>query len=130
MKENFDKVKGYISELGFDIIREDTKEELIVIEDESRGIKNLVVDCEGQIIIFEQHILNLQRDDKEIYKKLLQFNRNLIHGAFVLDANAQCVIYRDTLQIENIDLNEIEGTLSALGLGLVEHAKELIEFSK
>jgi len=38
----------------------------------------------------------------------LQINRELIHGALTLDESGSKVIFRDTLQLENLDLNEIK----------------------
>jgi hypothetical protein len=130
MSERFQVVKNYIYDLGFDISQENAEEELVVINDESRGIKNLIVDCEESILIVEQFILKLQKDEKSTYKRLLQMNRDVVHGAFVLDDEGSSVLFRDTLQLENLDLNELEATINSLSLALVEHANELIEFSK
>ena len=62
MSERFQVVKNYIYDLGFDISEEIKEEELIVINDESKGIKNLIVDCEETILILEQFIFKLKRD--------------------------------------------------------------------
>jgi hypothetical protein len=56
--------------------------------------------------------------------------RTLVHGAFVLDEEGIKVIFRDTLQLENLDKNELEGSITALSIALAEYAGELIEFSK
>jgi hypothetical protein len=39
------------------------------------------------------------------------------------------VLFRDTLELEHLDLNEVKGTIKALGLALAEYAAELITFS-
>ena len=57
-------------------------------------------------------------------------NRDIIHGAFVLDDDGDKVIFRDTLQIENLDLNEIEASLNSLSLLLSEYSEQIIKFSK
>jgi len=57
-------------------------------------------------------------------------NRTLVHGAFVVDEEAKTVLFRDTLQLENLDKNELEGTIRALSLALAENVDELIEYSK
>jgi hypothetical protein len=57
-------------------------------------------------------------------------NRELVHGAFVLDENGKIVLFRDTLQLANLDLNELEASINALGLGLAMYADELIGFAK
>jgi len=46
MSENLQKVKDYLDELEFSISSEDVAEELVVIDDEEKGIKNLIIDCE------------------------------------------------------------------------------------
>ena len=71
-----------------------------------------------------------QNKNETIYRSLLQKNRDIIHGAFVLDATGEKVIFRDTLQLENLDLNEIEASLNSLGLLLSEYSNQIIEFSK
>jgi hypothetical protein len=48
----------------------------------------------------------------------------------VLDETGKKVIFRDTLQLENLDQNELEGSLNSLSLLLSEYSTELIEFSK
>ncbi len=127
---HFEKVKMYLLELGYDIVSEDTEEELVVVDNEENGIKNLLVDCEDPILIFEQYLLDIKTSDPDVYKKLLVKNREIVHGAFALDEEGKKLIFRDTLQLENLDLNEIEGTLNSLALLLSEYYNELIAYSK
>lgn len=126
---DFDTVKEYLLELQLSIVREDSAENLVVVEDEGRGIKNLVVDCEEPIVIFEQMIMAVPANPGGMFRRLLQMNRNLVHGAFAIDDEGKFVIFRDTLQLRNLDLNEVEGSIEALGLALAEYAEELIAFS-
>ena len=72
--------------------------------------------CADPILIMEQFILELSHESTEIYKSLLKKNRDIIHGAFVLDDSYRKVIFRDTLELENLDRNELEATLNSLGL--------------
>ena len=127
----FTKVKGYLNELGLAIIKEVADDDLFVVQDEDNGINNLVVDVEDPIVILEQFIMAVPKQGQErFYRRLLQMNRSLVHGAFVLDEEEQRVYFRDTLQLQNLDLNELEGSIKALSLGLAEVSVELIEFSK
>jgi hypothetical protein len=127
---HFDKVKEFLFELGFDIQSEDTEEGLVVISDEEQGISNLIIDCEEDILVFEQFVFRLNDlNNAEVLKKLLQINRNIVHGALVMDDEGR-VIFRDTLQLENLDLNEIEASINSIGLLMAEHAADFINFSK
>lgn len=125
---DFDDVKQYVLDLQLSIVSEDAAEKLVVVEDEERGIKNLVIDCEDPILIFEQMIMPVPSKPGDLYRRLLQMNRNIVHGAFVLDEEGTMVLFRDTLQLENLDLNEVDGTIEALSLALAEFAEELITF--
>jgi hypothetical protein len=127
---HFEKVKDYILDMGFAISHEEPKEELVVIDDDDRGIKNLVIDCEGSIVILEQVIIPMPKDSSDFCKRILQINRTLVHGAFVLDEEGTTLLFRDTLQLENLDRNELEGSIDALSLGLAEYASELVSFAR
>ena len=125
---DFEKVKDFILDMGFAISHEEPKEELVVIDDDERGIKNLVIDCEGSIVILEQVIIPMPKESSEFCKRILQINRTLVHGAFVLDEEGTTLLFRDTLQLENLDRNELEGSIDALSLALAEYASELVSF--
>ena len=130
MPEKFDLVKQYLLEMEIPIISEDRAEELVVVDNEDDGIKNLVIDCEEPILVLEQIIMKVPQDPGNLFKRLLQMNRDLVHGAFVLDENADLVIFRDTLQLENLDRNELEASIHALSLALAEYSSELLSYAK
>ena len=129
MQDKFELVKSYLQEMDTVIVSEDVEEELVVVEDEDNGIKNLVIDCEAPILVLEQIVMNVPDDPKDLFKRLLQMNREIVHGAFVLDEEAKRVIFRDTLQLENLDRNELEGSIHALSLALSEYGSELLQYS-
>jgi len=125
----FKKVKDYLLCIGFTVDREDQNEELVVVNDASRGINNLIIDCEDPILILEQVIMPLENPSKEVCRRLLQINRSLVHGAFCLDdPDGKILLFRDTLQLENLDLNELEGSIDSLSLAMAEYGEELLSF--
>jgi len=103
---------------------------MIVVEDEERGLKHLVVDCEDPLLIFEQRILEVPTRPGGLFRRLLQMNRTLVQGAFVLDEAGQSVLLHETLALAHLDVNEVQGTIDAMSLALAEHAQELIAFSR
>lgn len=130
MENHFDKVKNYLQELDYTIVYENDEDAVLVIDEESEGIKNLMIGCADPLLIMEQFIMELSQPDAEIYRALLKKNRDIIHGAFVLDESGTKVIFRDTLQLGNLDLNELEGSINSLSLLMSEYSQELIQFSK
>ncbi|MEE8431104.1 MAG: YbjN domain-containing protein [Candidatus Desulfatibia sp.] len=127
MSEKFKLVKEYLHDMELAIISENIEEELVVVEDEEKGIKNLIIDCEEPILVLEQVIMKVPPSPTDFFKRLLQMNRNLVHGAFVIDENAEIILFRDTLQLENLDRNELEASIQALSLALSEYGSELLE---
>ena len=130
MESHFEKVKKFLFDLGFDLQSEDAAEELVVVTDEEKGISNLIIDCEGDLLLMEQYIFSLKDpSDAATLKRLLSLNLNLVHGALGVDDENR-VIFRDTLQLQNLAENELESSINAIGLMMAEYAEEFIKFAK
>ncbi len=129
MSNYYQKVKGYLNELGYSINDENEKEGYFVIDKEEEGIKNMVIVVDDPILIMEQILFRVKNDNIEMYKSLLKKNHDILHGAFVLSEDGKTVLFRDTLQVENLDMNELAGSLNSLSLLLGEYSDEIIGFS-
>lgn len=129
MSEYFNTVKSYLQDLNLAVDEEDTAEELVVVSDEDRGVNHLIVDCEDPILIIEQAIMPIPNVPGDLYKRLLEMNRTLVHGAFALDDETGTVLFRDTLRLDTLDRSELEGSITALELALADNASELLEYS-
>jgi hypothetical protein len=130
MADQFERVKEYILELGFSIDDEIPEDEIVVINDDDRGIHELVIDCEDDLVVLEQLVLKFdQVAGASVYRRILQMNRSLVFGAFVLNEDGDTLLYRNTLALDNLDLNELEATINALSLGLAENGDELLGFA-
>lgn len=130
MKEYFGVIKGYLTSLELDVKYENAAEGVFIVSNEQEGIVNLIICVAHPILIFEQYLFEIKTDAPGVYKALLQKNRDIIHGAFVLDDTGRKVIFRDSLQIENLDQNEFGATLNSLSLLLSEYSEQIINFSK
>ena len=129
MSDKYEIVKQFLFDMELPIVSEDPDEALVVVDDEENGIKNLVIDCEDPILVIEQLIMKTPKNPGDLYKRLLQMNRGLVHGAFVLDEEGESILFRDTLQLENIDRNELEASIHSLSLALAEYSSELLEYT-
>ncbi len=130
MDTHYQKVRNYLLDLDFEIMQENEEDEVFWVESEEAGIKNLVIGVADPIVIMEQFICEVANPSVEVFRNLLIKNRDIIHGAFVLDDTGTKLLFRDTLQVENLDLNELEGSLNSLSLLLSEYSEELIQISK
>lgn len=130
MKPEFTKVKKYLLDLEYDVEYESEQDGIFVIHNEENGINKMVLGCAEPLLILEQFICELKHESADVYKLLLQKNRDIIHGAFVLDDTGRRVIFRDTLQLSTLDLNELEAAFNSLGLLLSEFSEQIIKISK
>jgi len=130
MDKYFEKVKNYLFDLQYSIIKEDKEEGFFIVEKEDALITNMVINIDESILLMEQMLFKVTSTDPEVYKKLLQKNRDIIHGAFILDETGENVSFRDTLEVENLDLNELESSLNSLSLLLSEFGNEILAFAK
>lgn len=130
MNKHFAKVQSYLLELDYAIDQQKEDEGLFVLSNESAGIRNLVIVCANPLLIMEQFLFEVKDATGDIFKNLLIKNRDIVHGAFCLDETGTKVIFRDTLQIENLDLNELEASINSLSLLLGEYSDELIAYAK
>ena len=129
MEKNYQKVKNYLLDLEYSIDAESESNGTFIISREEEGIKNMAIACADPILIMEQPLFVLKHETANVLKELLKKNRDIVHGAFVLDDDNR-VLFRDTLQIENLDLNELEGSLNSLSILLSEYSQQLVEFAK
>lgn len=130
MQDHFKLICDYAQNMSLDISIVDEQEQIVVVNNVEMGICNMVIDCEYPILVLEQVLYEIKNDSAEHYKKLLQINRQLVHGACVINESGKRVIFRDTLQLENLDFNEFEGSINALVLGLAEFCEDLIRLNR
>ena len=129
MSETFNRIRELTLDLGLAIEKEIPDEEILIVNDPDRGISQIVIDCEETILVIEQLIFEVgSSQNTGVYQRLLEINRELVFGAFVIDETGDRVLYRNTLALENLDANELESTINALGLGLAEYGQEILAF--
>lgn len=120
----FDHVKHLLTELGVAITREIPQDEIVVVDDPQRGVKQMVIDCESPLLILEQLILDVPRPlSAAELTQLLQWNRELIHGAYALDESGQRIVFRDSIRLDTLDLEELQASLESLCVALAEHGE-------
>ncbi|NMR34781.1 YbjN domain-containing protein [Chryseobacterium aquaticum] len=126
----FNKVKHWLLDYEFTISFQDENQKVLIIEKESNGIKNMILVVSDTILIMEQFLFEIKNPTEEIYKILLQKNRDIVHGAFVLDHSGKKVIFRDTLPVDNMAQNEVMASIDSLGILVGEFNSEMIQMTK
>lgn len=125
-----DTIENFAARLNCRIVYKDEQTGILKIDNQADGIHNLIIGIAPPILIMEHFLFSFKADNMEMFKKLLQKNRDTIHGAFVINEEGNKVLFRYTMQLENIDFNEFEGAINSLGLLLSEYAETIIDFSR
>ncbi|MRG44085.1 molecular chaperone Tir [Chitinophaga sp. SYP-B3965] len=125
-----DTIEDFATRLNCRIVYKNEQNGILKIDNQPDGINNLIIGIAPPILIMEQFLFSFRDDHAEMFKKLLQKNRDTIHGAFVINEEGNKVLFRYTMQLGNIDFNEFEGAINSLGLLLSEYSQQIIDFSK
>ena len=122
------RIESFLRTLGlsFDELDADTW----VINDEDRGVENLIVVHEDPVIICRLKVADLPPGDHcALYEELLRLNgTDLLHGAYALEGTS--VVLMNTLLSETIDIEEFQATLDAISLSVAEHYERLLPLVK
>jgi hypothetical protein len=127
---NIETIEEFALRLNCKILYKNEQSGILKIDNQSDGIHNLILGIAPPILIMEQFLFSFREDNIGMFKKMLQKNRDTIHGAFVISEEGNRVLFRYTMQLQNLDFNEFESALNSLGLLISEFSREIIDFSK
>ena len=99
-----------------------------LVHDKSLG-ENIAIQTADSLLLFRVKVLELRevRDKAALYEELLRLNAaDLVHGAYGISDDA--VVLTCTLQLENLDYNELQGVLDDFSLALANHYEKLSKF--
>jgi hypothetical protein len=123
-------IEDFALRLDCKILYKNEQSGILKIDNQVDGIHNLILGVAPPILIMEQLLFSFREDNMDMFKKMLQKNRDTIHGAFVISEEGNRVLFRYTMQLQNLDFNEFESALNSLGLLLSEFSEQIIDFSK
>ena len=103
---------------------ETIEDHMWIVHDEA----SIVISYEPPLVIFRSKLMDVPPKNREaFFQLLLELNASeMIHGAYGIEDNS--VVLIDTLQSENLDLNEFQATLDALSLAMTQDYQKLKSF--
>jgi len=123
-----DVIEGYLIRSG--ITYEALDEGMWVLHDEFETVDNIVVSLSDPLVMFRVKLMELPEDaDRQaaLFRKLLELNvSEMLSGAYGIDGND--VVALETLQAENLDLNEFQAAIDGLTMAITDHYDELKRF--
>lgn len=121
-----DKIERFM--LDMDLSFEEIDEDTWMIEDELSHIDNIIVKLSEPIVLFRVKVMTIPKENREeFFRKLLELNASdLLHGAYAIEDDSIVIV--DTLQSENLDMNEFQSTIESIGMALTQHYDLLVKY--
>lgn len=122
-----DDIESYLvrAEVPYEEVGEDG---MWLVRDRSLG-ENIAIKAAGPLLLFRVKVLDLREvaDKAGLYEELLTLNAtDLVHGAYGISHDA--VVLTCTLQLDNLDYNELQAVLDDFSLALANHYEKLTKF--
>ena len=119
-------INHVINDMELEVMDPGPTSKNMVVRDVLRGIKNMEIRYHPPRVILEQKIMDTPDNCLSCHAELLKINRQLEQGAFALDHTGTELYFRDTLEIDNLDKNELVASLNGVSLALMEFGDRLI----
>lgn len=121
---NIQDIDLYLDECNFPF--ESLDKGLWRIESPEDRVENIMLQYVDPILYVTLRLFKVpDKPEEDFYKKLLKLNsEQMTHGAFAIDDD-DFIILIDTLEVENLDLNELKASVQAIAFNAVQYYKEL-----
>ena len=120
-------IESYLSraEVQYEVVGED---DMWLVRDGSLG-ENIAIKIAGSLLLFRVKVLELSGVEEEtaLFRELLKLNAtDLVHGSYGISEGA--IVLTCTLEVENLDFNELQAVLDDFSLALANHYEKLTKF--
>lgn len=122
-------IESYLTraEVPFEVVGD---EGMWLVRDVNLG-ENIAIQAADSLLLFRVKVLSLgEIDDRAaLFEALLKLNASdLVHGAYGIADDS--VVLTCTLQMENLDYNELQAVLDDFSLALANHYEQLAKLRK
>ncbi|MCP4396788.1 MAG: YbjN domain-containing protein [bacterium] len=119
-------IEIYLDDCGFPF--EQVSDGVWKVESTENNVENIIMSYEDPILLIRVNLMKVPDVDHErFYERLLKLNATEIpHGAFGIDNDVVVVV--DTLQVENLDRNELQASIDSIGYTVAQYYSELKEY--
>ncbi len=121
-----EKIEGYLMKLSLTF--QEGQGNTYVVRDLEKGLDNLLIMVVDSLVVMRTNVMSVPKGRKgELFEELLRLNAtDMVHGAYALDGGNVIII--DTLEGDDMDLEEFQASVDAIGLALAQHYKTLSRY--
>lgn len=110
--ENSIKVLEMLSQIEeIEVLQDEKRPDLFIITEPESGLI-LKIDVEETTIVFFMDIEKVEKITDELGELLLIINnKEAVHGAFGYNPDTKRIVFKNILEIENLDMNELKSSI-------------------
>ncbi|MDH5672250.1 MAG: YbjN domain-containing protein [Myxococcales bacterium] len=122
-----DDIESYLTGSGYS--HEEVADGTWMVQDPESPAARIVVRLESDLVVFRLMVMPLGKVKKreQLFEELLRLNvSDMVHGAYGISDDT--ISMTCALRLENLDLNELRGTLDDFTLALSRHREVLSSY--
>jgi hypothetical protein len=114
-----EKLESYLVEL--ELTFQEAGKNTWVVREPEKGLANLFVMMADPLVVLRLTVMAIPaRGRGELFEELLRLNAtDMVHGAYALDGKNVVIV--DTLEGDSLDVDELQASIEAISLAVVQH---------
>jgi len=114
-----EKLESYLVEL--ELTFQEAGKNTWVVREPEKGLGNLFVMMADPLVVLRLTVMAIPSKGREqLFEELLHLNAtDMVHGAYALDGKNVVIV--DTLEGDSLDVGELQASIEAISLAVVQH---------
>jgi hypothetical protein len=114
-----EKLEGYLVRL--ELTFQEAGKGTWVVREPEKGLANLFIMMADPLVVLRLTVMEVPKKSREqLYEELLHLNAtDMVHGAYALDGKNVVIV--DTLQGDTLDVEELQASIEAISMAVVQH---------
>jgi hypothetical protein len=114
-----EKLESYLVKL--ELTFQDAGKNTWVVREPEKGLASLFIMMADPLVVLRLTVMPVPRKSTEkLYEELLHLNAtDMVHGAYAVDGKNVVIV--DTLEGDTLDVEELQASIEAISLAVVQH---------
>ncbi len=114
-----EKLESYLVKL--ELTFQDAGKNTWVVREPEKGLASLFIMMADPLVVLRLTVMPVPRKSLEkLYEELLHLNAtDMVHGAYAVDGKNVVIV--DTLEGDTLDVEELQASIEAISLAVVQH---------
>lgn len=114
-----EKLESYLVEL--ELTFQEAGKGTWVVREPEKGLANLFIMMADPLVVLRLTVMEIPKKGREqLFEELLRLNAtDMVHGAYAVDGKNVVIV--DTLEGDTLDVGELQASIEAISLAVVQH---------